>query len=326
MKNRTGSRAIAVSAAIALPLTLAACGLGAQEESVDVTAGSIDAEALADVDLAVGSKDFDEQLVLGAITLLALDAAGANMTDKTNIQGSTATREALIGGDIDVYWDYTGTGWINYLGHAKPIPDEQKQYEAVKKEDLAKNEIVWGQPAPLNNTYAMAVTDDFAEETGVATLSDMAELASSTPEDATICVESEFSARPDGLPGMLKAYGMEDIPSDNIGKLGTGVVYTELDKGESCNFGEVFTTDGRIATLGLTVLEDDKGFFPLYNAGPMVMADTDEEYPEILEVLEPIAAELSTEEMTKLNAQKSSEGQAPETIAEEFLKEKGFIE
>src|SRR5680860_1204499 len=83
MKIRTGSRAIAVSAAFALPFTLAGCGLGAQEESVDVTAGSIDAESLADVDLAVGSKDFDEQLVLGQITLLALDAAGANVTDKT---------------------------------------------------------------------------------------------------------------------------------------------------------------------------------------------------------------------------------------------------
>ena len=326
MKIRTGSRAIAVSAAFALPFTLAGCGLGAQEESVDVTAGSIDAESLADVDLAVGSKDFDEQLVLGQITLLALDAAGANVTDKTNIQGSTATREALIGGDIDVYWDYTGTGWLVYLGHDKPIPDEQKQYEAVRKEDLEENDIVWGKPAPLNNTYAMAVTDEFAEESGVATLSDMAELASSTPEDATICVESEFSARPDGLPGMLKAYGMEDIPSGNIGKLGTGVVYTQLDKGETCNFGEVFTTDGRIATLGLTVLEDDKGFFPLYNAGPMVMADTDEENPEILDTLEPIAEALTTEEVTKLNAKVSSEGEKPSAVAEQFLKEKGFIE
>lgn len=325
MNYRLGRRAIAAIGVFALPLTLAGCGLGAQEESVDVSAGSIDAEALKDVDLVVGSKDFDEQIVLGQITILALDAAGGNVSDKTNIQGSTATRQALLGGDIDVYWDYTGTGWINYLGHDKPIPDEQKQYVAVRDEDMEKNDIVWGEPAPLNNTYAMAVTKEFADETGVASLSDMAELASSKTEDATICVESEFSARPDGLAGMLKAYGM-DVPSSQVEKFGTGVVYTQLDKGDSCNFGEVFTTDGRIATLGLVPLEDDKAFFPLYNAAPMVMSDVNKENPEILEVLKPIAEELTTEQMTKLNARVSADGEKPATVAEDFLKEKGFIE
>ena len=325
MNNRNGRRAVAALAAFALPLTLAGCGLGQKETSVDITAGSIDAEALKGVDVVVGSKDFDEQLVLGQLTILALAAAGANTTDKTNIQGSTATREALLGGDIDVYWDYTGTGWINYLLHEKPIPDAQEQYEAVRKEDLAKNDIVWGEPAPMNNTYAIAVADEFAKEKDLSTVSDMAELAKSSPDDATICVESEFSARPDGLPGLQAMYGM-DIPSGNIKKFGVGVVYTELDKGESCNFGEVFTTDGRVATLGLTVLEDDKAFFPLYNAVPMVMSDTDKANPEILEVLQSLAEALTTEEITKLNARVSSEGEKPATVAEDFLREKGFIE
>lgn len=325
MNNRNGRTAVAALAALALPLTLAGCGLGQKETSVDITAGSIDAEALKGVDVVVGSKDFDEQLVLGQLTILALAAAGANTTNKTNIQGSTATREALLGGDIDVYWDYTGTGWINYLLHEKPIPDAQEQYEAVRKEDLAKNDIVWGEPAPMNNTYAIAVADEFAKEKDLSTVSDMAELAKSSPADATICVESEFSARPDGLPGMQAMYGM-DIPSGNIKKFGVGVVYTELDKGQSCNFGEVFTTDGRVATLGLTVLEDDKAFFPLYNAVPMVMSETDKANPEILEVLQPLAEALTTEEITKLNARVSSEGEKPATVAEDFLREKGFIE
>lgn len=319
------TRTISGLAALALSVSLSGCGLGESNETAEVSAGSIDEKALDGVELAVGSKDFDEQLILGQITLLALKAAGAEVTDRTNIQGSTATRQALLGSDIDVYWDYTGTGWINYLKHDKPITDAQEQYEAVRDEDLKENGLVWGTPAPLNNTYAMAVTDEFADETGVASLSDMAELSKSDQDQVTVCVESEFSSRPDGLPGMLKHYGM-DVPSSNIKKFGVGVVYTQLDQGESCNFGEVFTTDGRIAELDLTVLEDDKAFFPLYNAGPIVREDTDQQNPEILEVLAPIAEKLTTERMTELNAEVSAKGLKPEDVAEKFLKDEGFIE
>lgn len=323
MRTRLGTKLVAAVAALTMPLALAACGLDKEDTTADVEAGSIDAEALKGVDVTVGSKDFDESITLGYITLLALKAAGANVTDKTNIQGSTATREALIGGDIDVYWDYTGTGWITYLQHDKPITDSQEQYTAVKDEDLKKNKILWGTPAPMNNTYAMAVNDEFAQETGVATLSDMAALSKSDNAKATVCIESEFSARPDGFPGMVKHYGMK-IPSSNVKKYGTGVIYDQIDKGENCNFGEVFATDGRIKALGLTVLEDDKGFFPIYNAAPVVM-DTNKNADAILGVLEPISEKLTDEKMAELNAQVSSDGEKPETVAENFLRDEGFI-
>ena len=96
------------------------------------------------------------------------------------------------------------------------------------------------------------------------TLSDLAELAKNKPEEATFCIESEFSARDDGWPGLQEAYGIE-LPQRNVKLVDLGVVYTETKKGEPCNFGEVFTTDGRIAALNLQVLEDDKHFFPVYN-------------------------------------------------------------
>jgi osmoprotectant transport system substrate-binding protein len=247
-------------------------------------------------------------------------AAGATVKDETNTKGSTQTRKKLIDGVTDVVWEYTGTGWINYLGHDKPITDPQKQYDAVKKEDLAKNKLLWGPLAPFNNTYAFAVTDEFAQKNNLKTHSDMAAYIKKNPS-ATVCVESEFAARPDGYPGFKKAYG---ITGGKLKSLGTGVVYTQLDKG-NCDFGEIFTTDGRLAALGLTVLDDDKGYFPLYNGVPVTRADFDKQHPEMLKVLAPLAKELTTDTMTDLNKKISSDGEPADKIAEDFLKEKGFL-
>ena len=303
-------------------LLLSACGLSEDSGSTaEVEAGSVDPTALEGASLSVGSKDFDEQLLLGQLTIQTLSAAGADVTDDTNIQGSTATREALLRGEIDVYYDYTGTGWITYLAHTENITDPQELYQNVAQEDLQENSLVWGEPAPFNNTYAMAVTQEFADENGLATLSDMATYMDENP-DATVCVESEFAARPDGLPGMVKAYDMT-IPESSIQSLGTGVIYQQIDDGE-CAFGEVFTTDGRIAALGLLPLEDDKGFFPLYNGAPIVQ----EENPEgdaILGVLAPLSETLTTEVMQGLTAEVSSEGLPVEDVAATYLQEEGFI-
>jgi osmoprotectant transport system substrate-binding protein len=113
--------------------------------------------ASGDVDLSgaeftVGSKEFTEQLILGQITLQVLENAGATVNDQIGLAGTVAARKALESGEIDMYWEYTGTGWITHLGHTDPIPGRQKQYEAVAEEDLKKNDIEWLPPAPANNT------------------------------------------------------------------------------------------------------------------------------------------------------------------------------
>jgi osmoprotectant transport system substrate-binding protein len=104
--------------------------------------------SLSGLEITVGSKEFTEQLILGQIAIQALEAAGATVTDRTGLAGTDATREALESGEIDAYWEYTGTGRVVHLGHEEPIPDSQKQYEAVAQEDLAKNRIRWLKPAP----------------------------------------------------------------------------------------------------------------------------------------------------------------------------------
>lgn len=323
MNKQTAKWTMSLATLAMISVSLSGCVGGKSSASgpcKSVKAGSVDSKALDGVKVKVGSKEFDEQLVLGQLTLKMMCAAGADAVDETDTKGSTQTRQKLIDAGSDVYWDYTGTGWITYLGHDKPITNPQQQYDAVKKEDLAKNGLVWGALSPFNNTYAFAVTKEFGEKNGLTTHSDMAGYIKQNP-DATVCVESEFAARPDGYPGFKKAYG---ITGGKLKSLGTGVVYTQLDKG-NCDFGEIFTTDGRLAALGLSVLKDDKAFFPLYNGVPIVREATDKSHPEVLEVLKPLAAVLTTDVMGTLNAKVSAEGQDPEKVASDFLVSKGFI-
>lgn len=271
----------------------------------------------------VSSKDFTESILLGKITASVLKFHGATVTDKTNLKGSVTTRSALTSGNVDMYWEYTGTGWITYQRNTKPIADPTAQYAAVKAAD-AKNGIAWLAPTPMNDTYAMAIRSGVSGPAGsVTTLSQLAALTKSSPGDATFCLESEFSTRDDGFPGMTKSYEMT-VPAGNIKTLDTGVIYSETAKGTSCNFGEVFATDGRIAALKLKVLEDDKHFFPNYNAALTLKASLLAKYPGIATVLDPVAAKLDNATMTKLNAEVDNDGTDPQDVADAWLKAQGF--
>ncbi len=272
----------------------------------DVEPGSIGkGRPLEGADLTVVSKEFTEQLILGAIMGIAFEAAGAEVLDRTGIQGSVGTRAAVENGDADATYEYTGTAWITYLGHGKPIPDEQEQWRAVREEDLRKG-LTWLPPAPLNNTYALAMNQANHRKYGTDTLSEVAALAKKDPSAVTLCVEVEFANRADGLPGMEKTYGM-DIPAGNITTMDTGIIYTQTAKG-TCTYGEVFTTDGRIRAMDLVVMEDDKHFFPNYNAAPMIRTATLEKWPAIADVLAPVTKALTNDVAQTLNAKVDVDG------------------
>lgn len=311
-----------------LALTLAGCG------SV-VGGGSQAAGALADVDnsdfsYTVGSKDFTEQLILGQIAVQALEATGADVTDQTNLAGTDAVRAALVNGDVDMYWEYSGTNWINHLGNTDPVFPAEEQYRVAKEAELEENNIVLLERAPFNNTYALAMRQEAPEEVpaleGVKTLSDIGPLIQNNPDAATLCLESEFRSRNDGLPGMEEAYGYE-FPEGNVFLFDTGVVYDRTDAGDPCNFGEVFTTDGRILALDLTLLEDDQDFFPVYNPAINTRQEVYQENKQGLEeTFTPVADALDTDAMRQLNASVDVNGEAPEDVAEEWLTDQGFIE
>jgi osmoprotectant transport system substrate-binding protein len=305
-----------LSVVAVLAIVVAGCGGGGGG-----AAGKAD---LSGAEFTVGSKEFTEQLILGEITLQTLEAAGATVNDQIGLAGSVAAREALESGEIDMYWEYTGTGWITYLKHTDPIPNSQKQYEAVAKEDLKKNDIKWLPPAPANNTYAIAVRSEAYDKLGVKKLSDFEQLINESPEEASLCVGTEFSTRDDGLPGMEKAYGYE-FPRDQLVKIDEGLIYKATDQGDRCNFGEVFATDGRIEGLGLEIIEDDKSFFPIYNPSLTVSKQVANENPQIEKLFAPIAKKLNTDTLQKLNAQVDVEGQLPEEVAEQWLSENGFV-
>ncbi|MFI2635687.1 glycine betaine ABC transporter substrate-binding protein [Streptomyces collinus] len=310
--------------AAGLLLAAAGCGLTSGSPLTDdVEPGSIGrGEPLKGAHLTVTSKSFTEQLILGSIMGIAFEAAGADVIDRTGIQGSIGSREAVRKGDADAGYEYTGTAWITYLGHSRPITDPQEQWEAVKKED-AGNGLVWLPPSKLDNTYALAMNQENAKKYGTKTMSEVAKLAKSDPEAVKLCVEVEFANRADGLPGMQKAYGM-DVPARNITQMDTGIIYTQTDKG-SCTFGEVFTTDGRIKSMNLAVMDDDRKFFPNYNAAPMINAKSLKEWPAIAEVLNPVTARLDNSVAQTLNAKVDVDGEDPHQVALDWMVEEGFV-
>ncbi|MGW8884295.1 glycine betaine ABC transporter substrate-binding protein [Streptomyces sp. NPDC055749] len=304
---------------------LAGCGLKSGSPMVDeVEPGSVGAgEPLKGASLTVTSKNFSENIILGQMIGLVFKAAGAEVLDRTNLPGSISAREAIVQGDADAMYEYTGTAWITYLGHAKPIVDPQEQWEAVRDEDRG-NGVTWLPQSTLNNTYALAISKKNNAKYKLRTLSDVAELAKKDPGAVTICVENEFASRDDGLPGMEKAYGMS-VPTANIQKMDAGIIYTQVSKSDSCLLGEVFTTDGRIKAMDLDVLEDDKHFFPNYNAAPVIHTATFEKYPEIAGLLDPVSRKLTTEVAQVLNAKVDVDGEDPHEVAKDWLVAEGFI-
>jgi len=325
-------RTHAVSALVAgLALLLSGCGIGLGTAGGYVPSGKL-AGPLAHVkrldgaSIAVGSKNFTEQIVLGKIAVILLRAAGADTQDLTNIPGSAAARQAQLSGQVQMQWEYTGTAWLTYLGHDKPIPDEQKQYVAVRDEDRRKNGLVWLPPAPMNDTYDMAITAATKKKYGITKLSEIKKVP---VKDRTFCVESEFTNRPDGLKGMLAKYGAplgspNGVPRSNLHTLQTGAIYQATARGD-CTFGEVFTTDGRILALHLTPLQDDRSFFPKYNGCVVVSEDVMRKHPQVRDLFATVSRKLTNKVLLNLNAKVDVDGEEPARVAFDWLRSQGFV-
>jgi osmoprotectant transport system substrate-binding protein len=298
-------------------LGLAACSSGGTAAGGDSGKKGDDLKGLTG---QIGAKDFSEQYILSYLTSDLLNAYGAKTEANTKLVGSANVRQALEKDDFLGYWEYTGTSWVTYNGNTTPVKGEEAQFEATKKADAAKG-IAWLDPAPLNNTYAFAIRSSEAKKLGVKTLSDVAKLPK---KDQTFCIESEFSTRDDGWPGLKKAYGI-DVPDSNVALLDTGVIYTATQKGQDCNFGEVFQTDGRIKALDLTVMKDDKQFFPVYQGAFTLKETTLKKYPAISTIVAKLSKLLTTEQMQELNAQVDVDGDDPADVAKDFLTKKGLI-
>jgi osmoprotectant transport system substrate-binding protein len=310
--------------AIALLATLTAVGFRSSS-TVGVKGGSLArGVSLQGATFTVGSKEFTEQLILCHITSLALRSVGAAVREKCGLQSSKITRAALVSGSINMYWEYTGTAWTNYLGHTEPFEGSTQQYSTVAQEDLARNHIKWLTPSPANDAYAIGVQTSKANELDVTTISDYARLVDTDPSAASMCVASEFAGRSDGLPGLEKAYGFT-VPTGGLATIAEGAIPNAIGKGDPCNFGEITTTDGRVQTLGLTVLQDDKEFFPVYYPALTVRESVYNDHQGLAKIAKPIAAALTNEELQRLNRDVDLNGKDPNQVARDWLQANGFI-
>ena len=286
----------------------------------DTAVTSLEELDFSGITVNVGSKDFVEQFVLGELLIVGIEAGGGSTVNNVNLGGTVVNRDALLANEIDAYWEYNGTGWTVHLGQEDPSFDREELSIAVCVGDLEENQIRWLGVSPFNNTYGFATAGN-----GPATGLDLQGMADyvAANSDAIVCMETEYPNRPDGLVLFETATNFQ-IPDAQIEILEVGVIYQETANG-NCTFGEIFTTDGRIAALGLEVL-DDPGINILYNVSLTLPDSVFQQAPEAFQSLvETILKPLDNETMAELNRQVSADGLDPREVAETFLRSQGLI-
>jgi osmoprotectant transport system permease protein len=267
--------------------------------------------------IVIGSKNFSEQLILGHMLAdLVENKTDIEVERKMNLGGSQVAFSAIKNGDIDIYVEYTGTGLVNILKQS-PQSNPDKVYDYVKKEFKKKYGIDLLKPLGFNNTYALAVRQDTAQQHNLNTISDLAKVSDSMIMGPTI----EFPNRDDGLIGLSETYNLK---FKDVQAVDGGLRYTALDNHKS-DVIDAFSTDGLLEEFGLKVLKDDKNFFPPYYAVPIVKEETLKEHPELKEALNSLAGKLTDEKMRKLNYKVDSLKESPRKVATEFLEEEGLL-
>ncbi|MBC2581005.1 glycine betaine ABC transporter substrate-binding protein [Clostridium sp. DJ247] len=266
--------------------------------------------------IVIGSKNFNEQLILGNILASLIE----NNTDykverKLNLGGTNIVFDAIKSGDVDMYVDYTGTGLVNIMKQ-DTISDSNKVYNIVKDYFHKNYKIAWLDPLGFNNTYVIAVKQETAKKYNLNNISDLSAVSNNLNLGSTM----EFTNRPDGYPKLKEAYNLN---FKSVKGIDGGLRYSSLEQ-NATQVTDAFSTDGLIEKFNLKLLKDDKNFFPPYYAVPLVREDTLEKYPELKPLLSKLAGKISEDEMRKLNY-KVDNGADPQKVAEEFLKSKDLI-
>lgn len=267
--------------------------------------------------LGVGSKNFAEELLLGEMYARLLEHAGLPVERKLNLGGTNIAMASIMRGEIDIYPEYTGTALLTQLKLA-PLHDRTLVYQTVRREYHQRYHLTWLDPAPMNDTQALATTDQIAHRLRLFTLSDCSRLAPQLRLGAV----PEFTDRADGLPGLQKAYGGFRFASIKL--IDIGLKYAALRQGE-VDVVVAFGTDGQIDAYHLVVLNDDKHFFPPYQVAPVVREDTLAKFPIIAATLNPLAPHLTDATMRHLNWRVDGNHEEPADVAADFLASIGLV-
>ncbi len=283
----------------------------------------------ASAQVVVSSKIDTEGNLLGNMIKLVLQDKGIDVTDRVGLGATPIVRQAITSGEIDLYPEYTGNGAFFFNKADSDVwRDAKKGYEEVKKLDAEKNDIVWLTPSPANNTWAIAVRQDVAQENGLKTMSDFGKWVSNGG-DVKLAASSEFVNSEAALPAFQQAYGF-DMSSDQLLILSGGdtaaTIRAAAEQTDGANSAMVYGTDGAISEVGLKVMEDDKSVQPVYEPAPIIRKEVLDEHPEIADMLKPVFESLDLETLQKLNARIQLGGENAQAVAKDYLKSKGFLD
>jgi osmoprotectant transport system substrate-binding protein len=249
--------------------------------------------------VVVGTKNFTEQNVLGEIVAQELEARGVPVERRFHLGGTFVCHRALLNGEIDVYVEYTGTALTAVL--ELPVDtDPERVYQTVRRAYRERWGLEWTHPLGFENTFALVVRRADAEAQGFASIADLAPRGA----DLVAGFGPEFMARPDGYPGLREMYGLE---FGSIRQLDLGLMYRALAD-DQIDVAVANSTDGQIAGLDLLVLNDDRHYFPPYQAAPVVRGATLEREPRLSEALSDLTDALTPETMRSLNYAVDVEG------------------
>lgn len=268
--------------------------------------------------VVLASKPMTEQYILAEILTLLIEAETDIEVEQTlGIGGGTSNiHPAMENGEIDLYPEYTGTGWLFVLKE-EVLRDPDELYEAVKAAYMEEYGIHWTGRYGLNNTYSIAVTPEAAEAYNLQTLSDLGE---ASPE-LTFAANADFLERDDGYPGLEETYG---FAFGDIKEIDIGLRYQSIQS-DDIDAITVFSTDGQLQDADVVLLEDDKNFFVFYDGATLIRQETLDRYPELEEVLEMLTGLIPNDEMIAMNYAVEVEKEDPAKVAEEFLQEKGLL-
>lgn len=266
--------------------------------------------------IVIGSKNFTEQAVLGELLAQYLESRGFKVERRFYLAGSYVCDQALLAGRIDMYVEYTGTALTAILKQ-KPSSNPGEVYERVKQGYAARG-IVVTSPLGFNNSFAMVVRTEEAHRLHLRTISDFIPYA----PQSRLGVGYEFMERPDGLPGLERAYGLHFAKPPlvmDLGLLYRALVNKQVDMIAGSN------TDGLIKALSLTVLEDDRHYFPPYDAVPLVRRETLNRYPALGPALNALGGKITEQDMREMNYAVDGQHRDVAQVVKEFLIKKRLL-
>jgi osmoprotectant transport system substrate-binding protein len=282
----------------------------------------------ARADVVVSSKIDTEGSVLGNIILLTLDANGIKTQDRIQLGATPVVRKAITAGEIDIYPEYTGNAGFFFNKADDPVwKDAAKGFEMAKKLDYDANKIVWLDPSPANNTWAIALRKDVADSNKLKTLSEFGQWVTKGGK-VVLAASAEFVNSDAALPAFQKTYDFKMKPEQLIVLSGgdtAATIKAAAEQTNGANAAMVYGTDGGIAPSGLAVLVDDKNVQPVYAPAPIIREAVLKENPKIAEILKPVFASLDLTTLQGLNARVQVGGEPAKAVATDYLKSKGFL-